>query len=334
MESKGSSVRRTIALEEHFSAPAELSKDQHEGSLPHGGSSAAYYSEFVRKLADLGEIRISDMDAAGIDVQVLSLTSPGTEQMEPADAVNFARSVNDFVAKAIERHPSRLAAFAALPTSAPDKAADELERTVQGYGFRGAVINGHSRGRYLDDKFFWPILERAEDLSVPIYIHPTVPPRPVVDAYYAGQFSQDIIFALSTSGWGWHIETAVHVIRLILSGAFDRYPKLQIIIGHLGEAIPFMMDRMDRRFSMELTKLDRPISSYLCENFSYTISGFNFTPAFLNLLLKVGVERIMFSTDYPYSSMNEAREFLERLPVSHADREKIAHTNAERLMCF
>lgn len=324
-------ISRVIALEEHFSAPPELINDRPGGSPVLG---AVPYREFAEKLADLGDQRIYDMDTAGIDVQVLSLTSPGTEQMEPADAVSTARSVNDFVADAIKRHPSRLAAFAVLPTSLPDKAADELERTVKEYGFRGAIINGHSRGRYLDDRFFWPILERAENLNVPIYIHPTVPPKPVVDAYYSGQFSPDVIYAISTSGWGWHIETAVHVIRLILGGAFDRYPGLQVIIGHLGEAIPFMMDRLERRLPSELTGLDRPISSYLRENISYTISGFNFIPSFLNLLLQVGAERIMFSTDYPFSSMNEARDFLERLPVSGADREKIAHANAERLLHF
>ncbi len=160
MRTGSGTISSLIALEEHYSIPALLGKDKHGGSPAPGANP---YSEFAEKLADLGERRISDMDSAGIDVQVLSLTSPGTEQMEPADAVRVAGSVNDFVAAAIKMHPSRLAAFAALPTSVPEKAADELERTVKEYGFKGALVNGHSRGRYLDDRFFWPILERAED---------------------------------------------------------------------------------------------------------------------------------------------------------------------------
>jgi predicted TIM-barrel fold metal-dependent hydrolase len=205
-----------------------------------------------------------------------------------------------------------------------------LERMVNGYGFKGAVINGHHRGRYLDDKFFYPLLERAESLNVPIYLHPTQPPKPVIEASYSG-FSPIVNEMLAGPGWGWHIETAVHVIRLILGGVFDRYPKLQLVIGHLGEGLPFMLPRLDV-MAMALTKLQRPISAYLRENVHYTISGFNFTATFLNLLLEVGVDRIMFSADYPYQSMPQARAFLDQLPVSASDREKIAHGNAERLL--
>lgn len=272
------------------------------------------------------------MDAAGIDVQVLSLTSPGTEQAEAADATVLAREANDFRAAAVKKNPARLAGFAALPTAAPDKAAEELERMVRGHGFKGALINGHSRGRYLDDQFFWPILERAEALNVPIYLHPTQPPRPVVEASYGG-FSPMVTDLLAGAGWGWHIETAIHVLRLILGGAFDRYPKLQIVIGHMGEVLPFMLQRLDV-MPMAMTKLSRPVSAYLRENVHYTFSGFNFTPTFLDLMLQVGVERIMFSADHPYASMAEARAFLDRLPVSSADRERIAHGNAERLFAF
>jgi hypothetical protein len=203
---------------------------------------------------------------------------------------------------------------------------------VREHGFKGALINGHSRGRYLDDKFFWPILERAEALNVPIYLHPTQPPRPVIEASYGG-FSPIVTELLAGAGWGWHIETAIHVLRLILGGAFDRYPKLQIVIGHMGEALPFMLQRLDV-MPMAMTKLSRPISAYLRENVHYTFSGFNFTPTFLDLMLQVGVERIMFSADHPYASMAEARGFLDRLPVSSADRLRIAHGNAERLFGF
>ena len=329
-------LTRVIALEEHFSTPAlmQMNRKLFEPLTKFHGAhpSVASYDELAGKLTDLGEGRISNMDHAGIDMQVLSLTSPGTDQMEPADALNFARSSNDFVAGAVERFPSRLAAFASLPTSSPEKAADELERTVKQFGFKGAVINGHCRGRYLDDRFFWPIFERAESLSVPVYLHPTIPPQPIVNTYYAGKFEADLTYRLSSAAWGWHIETATHVLRLILGGVFDEYPKLQLIIGHLGEALPFMMERLEQNLPAALTNLKHPFGAYLRENINYTISGFNFTPVFLNLFLEVGAERIMFSADYPYSSMEEARDFLEHMPVSSDDRERIAHGNAERLM--
>jgi hypothetical protein len=269
------------------------------------------------------------MDGAGIDVQVLSLTSPGTEQLEAADAVSMAADANNLLAEAVKQNPARLAGFATLPTALPDKAAEELERMVRHHDFKGAVINGHHRGRYLDDKFFWPILARAASLNVPIYLHPTQPPKPVIEAAYSG-FSPMVNEMLASAGWGWHIETGVHVIRLILGGVFDQYPNLQIVIGHLGEGLPFMLQRLDV-MPTALTKLKRPISAYLRENIHYTFSGFNFTAPFLNLLLEVGVDRIMFSADYPYASMSQARGFLNQLPVSASDKEKIAYRNAEHL---
>ena len=319
---------RTIALEEHFVSPRFLDgpgQKLKEQALQFGGRAAQLFEQ----LSDLGDKRLAEMDAAGLDVQVLSLTSPGTEQLEAAAATSLAREANDYLAEAMKRYPARFAGFAALPTAVPNAAAQELERRMGEKNFLGAVINGHQRGRYLDDKFFWPILECAENLSAPIYLHPTQPPRAVIEASYGG-FSPIVVDMLSGPGWGWHIETAVHVIRLILGGIFDRYPKLQIVIGHMGEALQFMLQRLDV-MPMPMTKLARPVSAYLRDNVYYTFSGFNFTPVFLNLLLEVGVERIMFSTDHPYASMLQALAFLDRLPVSAADKERIAHGNAERL---
>jgi uncharacterized protein len=320
---------RTITLEEHFAFPRFFDgpgRDLKARAQQYGDRAA----KLLEQLCDLGEKRIAEMDAAGIDVQVLSLTSPGTEQLEAADAVSLASEANKLLAEAVKKNPTRLAGFATLPTASPDKAAEELERMVREHDFKGAVINGHHRGRYLDDKFFWPLLERAASLSVPIYLHPTQPPKPVVEAAYSG-FSPTVNEMLASAGWGWHIETGVHVIRLILGGVFDQYPKLQIVIGHLGEGLPFMLQRLDV-MPIALTKLKRPISAYLRENVHYTFSGFNFTAPFLNLLLEVGVDRIMFSADYPYASMSQARAFLDQLPVSASDQEKIAYRNAERLL--
>ena len=318
---------RTIGLEEHYASPAYAKGP---------GRSWSKFSQFTPKvtaqLRDVGEHRIAQMDAAGVETQVLSLVSPGVEQLDVPGAVRIARESNDFVAEAVRRHPTRLAGFASVPTQAPDKAADELERSVRQLGFVGALINGHSRGRYLDDRFFWPILERAEALGVPIYLHPTLPPEPVKKAYYRGNFAPEVAARLAGAGWGWHIETGLHVLRIILSGAFDEYPKLQLVVGHSGEALPFMLERLDGFIAQKTTRLERPIGSYLRENVHYTFSGFNFAPIFLSLLLEVGVERIIFSTDYPFGSMKQARTFLDGLPVSPLDRERIAHLNAERLL--
>ena len=320
---------RTITLEEHFASPAFLDgpgRKLKERAAKIGGPAA----RFLEQLSDLGDNRIAEMDAAGVDMQILSLTSPGVEQLEAAEAASFARETNDFLAEAIRSHPTRFGGFAALPTADPDAAVAELERTIHDYGFKGAVINGHIQGRYLDDKFFWPIFEHAEALRVPIYLHPTPPPQPVIEASYGG-FSPIVTELFAGPGWGWHIETAIHVIRIILGGTFDRYPGLQIVIGHMGETLPFMLQRLDM-MPAAMTKISRPISSYLRENIHYTFSGFNYTPTFLDLLLEVGVDRIMFSADHPYASMVQARAFLDRLPVSPADRERIAHGNAERLL--
>lgn len=324
---------RTIALEEHF-AIADFMKGpgKKDGNMVQAATDTHIQPNLIDKLCDLSNLRISDMDTAGVDIQVLSLNSPGTEQLGPDEAITLSRKANDYLAAAIQKHPKRFLGLATLPTSAPDAAVDELERMVLKHGFKGAVINGHVGGRYLDDEFFWPILECAEKLRVPIYLHPTPPPQSVIDTYYTGNFSSQVTNALSSFAWGWHIETAVNALRLILSGALDRYPKLQIVIGHMGETLPFMISRLDLSLPKEMTKLNRSLSSYLRENFYYTFSGFNYAQTFLDLLLQVGVDRIMFSADYPYGSMDAARTFLDQLPISPADKERIAHGNAEHLL--
>jgi predicted TIM-barrel fold metal-dependent hydrolase len=319
---------RTIALEEHFATPAYLEgparrlKEQAERA---GGRFAA----LIAQLVDVDEGRVAAMDAAGVDVQALSLTSPGVEQLSAEEARSFARSTNAVLAEAIRRHPTRFFGLAALPIADPPAAVAELERVVGEHGFKGVVINGHHRGRYLDDRFFWPVLARAEALKLPIYLHPTQSPQPVIDAWFGG-LEPMLGEMMAGPGWGWHIETALHVLRMIVGGVFDALPELQIVVGHMGETLPFMLQRVDVMASA-MTKLKKPVSAYLRENVHYTFSGFNFLPTFLELLLQVGVDRIMFSTDHPYQSMAEGRAFLDRLPVSDGDRERIAHGNAERL---
>lgn len=322
---------RTIALEETYATPKFMQAQARTQNLDPNEVPPGF-DRTIKQLIDVGKGRIEEMDQAGIDIQVLSLFSPGVEQMDAAIAVDVAHDANNYIAHAIQHHPTRFAGFAALPTAVPETAADELECMVKEHGFKGAVINGHVNGRYFDDEFFWPIFECAEALKVPIYLHPTMPPQPVIEASYTGNFSQEVSTILARNAWGWHIETAIHILRIILSGAFDQYPGLQLIIGHMGEALPFMLPRINDSLPKETIKLERSMSSYLRENINYTFSGLNYTQTFLDLFLQVGVDRIMFSTDYPFVPMEDTRKFLDRLPVSTADKEKIAHGNAESLL--
>ncbi|MBO0683853.1 MAG: amidohydrolase [Candidatus Dormibacteraeota bacterium] len=309
---------RVIAVEEHY-ANADL------------GGRRGLAAEVAAKLTDLGEGRIAEMDAAGIDVQVLSLLAPGAQAFGAADAAARAREDNDRLAGAVSRHPDRLAAFASLPTADPRAAAVELERTVNGHGFKGGIVHGQTEGRFLDDRRFWPILEAAEQLRVPIYLHPAPPPATVIETYYAG-FAPAVSSNLSTGAWGWHIETGLHVLRLVLAGAFDRFPRLQIVVGHLGEALPFMLARTGNRLSPAVTGLPRTVQEYLRDHVHLSLGGFFSVSPFLNAMLEFGADRILFSVDHPLSSNQEGRAFLDAVPISPADREKIAHRNAERLL--
>ncbi|OBK38745.1 amidohydrolase [Mycobacterium sp. 1165196.3] len=313
---------RVIALEEHY-ATTEF--------LQGPGSWLASRAGIVEAASDLGDGRIAAMDEAGVDLAVLSLAAPGVEQLDPNEAVRLARDCNDQLAAAVQRYPDRLAGFATVPTSAPDQAAEELERAVRGLGFPGAVINGHSRGRYLDDPFFEPVLDRAAALQAPIYLHPTIPPAGVIESSYAG-FAEPVTFALATVGWGWHINTATHALRMILGGVFDRHPALQMIIGHMGEATSFMLPRFDATLTPELTGLQRPVSYYLRENFHYTFANFNDHATYANLVAQVGIDRVAFSADYPFGSMVAARAFLDSLPLTDDERAGISHRNAEKLL--
>jgi predicted TIM-barrel fold metal-dependent hydrolase len=315
-------VVRTIALEEHYATTKFLSGP---------GSWHKSRPALAAALTDVGDARIAAMDEAGVDLAVLSLAAPGVEQMDGPAAVHLARECNDELAAAVRRYPDRLAGFAALPISEPGAAAAELQRTVTEHGFVGAVINGHCRGVYLDDPHFEPVLDRADALNVPIYLHPTIPPAAVIESCYAG-FSDEVTFALATVGWGWHINTATHVLRLILGGVFDRHPDLQFIIGHMGEATSFMLPRFDATLTPELTGLKHQVSTYLRQNLHYTFANFNDTATFANLIAQVGVGRVTFSTDYPFGSMCAARAFLDKLPLTQCDRERISHGNAERLL--
>src|SRR6266487_1186014 len=318
---------RTIAIEEHFLASGFREALQRSVA----GSNGGLPPQLETKLADLGSNRLKDMDAGGIDLQVLSHTVTGMDALPADEDVRLAQQANDQLAETIATHLSRFAGFATLPMTNPDAAAVELERAVRSLGMKGAAINGTTNGRFLDDPSFLPILERAVALDVPIYIHPGIPPAPVREAYYSG-LDPAVNFSLSTAGWGWHSEVGLHALRLILAGVFDRLRTLQIIIGHMGEMIPFMLARSNNVLTPVAKHLQRTVSEYFLQNFSITTSGFFIDPLLLLALQVIGVDRIIFSVDYPYSSNEQGRAFLDRASLSPADKEKISHLNAERLL--
>ena len=326
---------RIVALEEHFTVADLVSRIDPAAAQARGFPPDAHRwgpAGRQNELHDLGPQRLADMDQSGITVQVLSVSGPGADLLPPAEAIPLARDLNDALARTVAEHPDRYAGFAHLPMTAPEAAADELERTVTRLGFRGALINGLTEGRFLDDPSFAPILARAEALDVPIYIHPGIPPASVRQAYYDGLPGQ-LSFMLAIAGWGWHAETAVHVLRLVLSGTLDRYPRLQLIIGHMGEGLPAMLARCDAVLGAETSRfLQRSVSATILDQVHVTTSGFFTLPPFLAALLTFGVDRILFSVDYPFSPNRVGRAFLDALPVAPADREKIAHGNADRLL--
>src|SRR6266487_3423430 len=322
---------RTIAIEEHFLADRFREFMKRPAPSQAGAWSRTFAAELEATMSDLGATRLKDMDAGGIDLQVISHTPSAIVPLPGDEAVRLTREANDQLASAVAAHPERFAGFATLPMTDPEAAADELERAVSSLGFKGAMINGTTNGRFLDDPSFLPILERAVALNVPIFIHNGIPPAPVREAYYAG-FDPAVNFALSTGGWGWHSETGIHALRLILSGVFDRLPGLQIIIGHMGEMLPFMLARINNVFSPLTKQLQRSVPEYFLQNFHITTSGFFTEPPLLLLLQIVGADRIIFSVDYPFSTNEQGRAFLTSASISPADKEKISHLNAERLL--
>lgn len=282
----------------------------------------------IEILTNIGESRIADLDKGGIDLQVLG------HGMFPATTapISDVRSTNDQAAEAVKKYPTRFAAFAALPMANAADAARELERTVTEYGFKGAMINGTIDGQFLDHPRFEPLLDKAEKLGVPLYLHPAYPVPAISNIYYKGEFSDLISYTLSTTVAGWHWEVALHTLRMIVSGVFDRHPNLQIIIGHLGETIPFFWERIEYWLEPRAKELDLSVREYFFRNIHVTTSGYTTNPPF-ELALKVfGADRIIFSVDYPFNAIDPAIRFLKNLPVSEEDRAKISSGNVSSLL--
>jgi predicted TIM-barrel fold metal-dependent hydrolase len=321
---------RVIALEEHVTTPvynADPGSALPRPTLNHRSEMLGY--DLFDELADIGNSRVQYMNEAGIDVQVLSLVQPGTQAYEAAKSIAMAKDANDRMYEAMRAHPTRFAAFAALPTADPKASVAELERCVGKLGFKGTMINGHTRGEFLDDKKYWPILEAAAGLDVPIYLHPREPHPDVFKVYFAGGYED-----LGAAAWGYAMDTCSHFLRIMFSGVFDAYPNLKFVLGHLGEGLPFWIDRMvdHTTFGVKRRGLKKSPAEYLTQNVMITCSGNWSVPAFMCSLLAVGIDNMMFSVDWPFESNKVAMEFLKRVPLSAPDLEKFAHGNAERLL--
>ena len=273
-----------------------------------------------QRLVDLGERRIADMDAMGIDMQVISITSPGVQVFEAELATSLAHQANDRLSEAIKAHPDRFAGLAAVAPQDPNAAAKEIERAVQQLGLKGFLINSHTFGEYMDDVKYWPIFESAEANDAPFYLHPRPPAPSMIEPF--------LDYGLFFAGWGFTIETATHALRLIMSGVFDKFPKLKIILGHMGEGLPYWLQRLDNRYLLQVKigavpEMPKLPSQYFRDNFVITTSGVASHPALRHALDVLGPDAIMFAADYPYESVEEAVEFMDTAPISEDDRRKI-----------
>jgi 2,3-dihydroxybenzoate decarboxylase len=310
-----------IALEEHYLDPEVRSHfapvDQTRGA------------SVLKRLEDLADVRIAAMDESGIDIHVLSHGAPAVQKMDAETSVRMASVANDRLFQSIQVRPDRFAGFATIPTPAPVAAADELERAVTKLGFKGAMVHGLTNGEFLDRKSFWPIFERAQALDVPIYLHPSQP-HPEVTKIYYGDYVEEWPWIIR-AGWGYTVETATQAIRMVLSGVFDAYPRLKVIIGHMGEGIPFHLWRISQALSREgaATKTFR---DYFSKHFFITTSGFFSTPALLCCAMELGIDRIMFSVDYPFIDNLSATRWISTVPLSAEDKEKILSGNAKQLL--
>jgi len=330
---------RRIAVEEAFVTPEIMAEWQKVLASPDAEPGFAKMGESILaqtpankplddRLLDIGAARIAHMDAIGIDMQVLSLTSPGVQVFETALATRLAAESNDVLAAAVRAYPTRFAGLAAIAPQDPAAAAKEIERGATQLGLCGIIVNSHTKGEYLDAPKFRPILEAAQAHDLPIYLHPREPAASWVGPY--------LDYALWFAGWGFAAETGLHAMRLIMSGTFDRYPKLKIVLGHMGEGLPFWLQRIDNRYRLEVKigaceKLARLPSEYFLDNFVITTSGVTSMPALRLSLDELGVDRILFAADFPYEDDAEAVRFMDGASVTEEERKKIYETNACRV---
>jgi predicted TIM-barrel fold metal-dependent hydrolase len=320
---------KIIGLEEHFWTP-EIAAALNQPGQREASMDLYQDPTLLHRLQDLGEDRLRQMDLIGLDMMVLSVTTPATQALPPAQAVPLACQANDRLAAAIKAHPDRFAGFATLPTPDPAAAEGELHRAVQELGLRGAMIHARTADKYLDHPDYRPLLAAARE--VPIYLHPQIPPQPVRARYYDG-FDPALSLSFATSGWGWHLDAGVAALRLILAGVFDELPTLQIVLGHWGEMVTFFLERVNL-MTASAKSLKLPVTEYYRQNF-YVTPGGMFSTRYLQEAVEImGSERVLYATDYPfvYRPDGTARHFLEQAAISDDARANIAHRNAERLL--
>jgi predicted TIM-barrel fold metal-dependent hydrolase len=312
-----------IALEEHYHDPAVV-------AAMTGKMEGRANAKLAEKLDDLGALRIKDMDEAGVDFQVLSHGAPSTQRVSGEGAVKLAREINDRLARAVEANPKRFAAFCAVPTDMPKEAADELERCVTKHGMVGTMVHGLCNGVFFDDKRFWPICERAAKLDVPIYLHPGVPHPTVVDIYFKDYMQKHP--GIVTAGWGFTMETAVLGLRMVLSGVFDAYPNLKIILGHMGETLPFSSWRINMTLSRDGAHGSHFRDTFM-KHFYITTSGFFSNNALECVVKEMGIDRVMFSIDYPFVDNKPGTKWAhDELTFDGAEKEKILNGNARKIL--
>lgn len=315
---------KKIALEEHFITTDFLDATE-TGDF--SVMKSQMVSDFKTRLLDFDDFRIQTMDKSGIDISVLSLTDPGVQGIqETKTAVDLAHKTNVFLAERIARNPKRFRGFATLAMQDPTEATKELERCVREYHFLGALINGQTQGHYLDEKQYHPFWAKIEELNVPVYLHPGSPQETPLNY----QNHEELAGAL----WGWTVETGTHALRLIFSGLFDQFPNIKIILGHMGESLPYLLWRLDSRWNIlkHPVNLKKPPSHYFKENFYITTSGVCSSGPLLCAIHELGEDRVMFSVDYPYESSEVAAQFIEQAPISDGIRKKIYYKNAQTVL--
>ncbi len=288
------------------------------------------WPEADEQLRDVGDRRLQRMDASGIDLQVLSISAPGTQPLKPSEAIPLARDANDFLAGAVSAHPDRYAAFATLPTSDPEAAVQEFERCVSTLGMVGAMLFPRTGDRYLDHETFRGIFEVAEKLEVPVYVHPQFPPQAVRDIHFSG-LGDKVDMLLASGGWGWHAEVGIAALRLILARTFDRHPNLQVMLGHWGEMLVPFVERANVLSTP--AGLDRSVAECITENVLVTAGGIYSHRMLLDAISTVGVDRVLFASDDPFGGEPQipaTRTFLRTAPLSAEAKTKIARGNAER----
>lgn len=328
---------KIIALEEHIG-------NRQLGDATRDAINASYHyfktflnpnpadAPSIPDLQQLGERRIRELDAAGIDMEIVSYTNP-TQYIDANDAAGVAKAVNDALAVLVKPYPTRFRAFATLPWSDPQAAAGEMRRTAKEYGFVGTLISGRPQtgNVFLDDSMYYPVWEALTELDLPVYIHPNYTTADACQSYYSNLGDQ-LDCVLSTYGYGWHFEAGLQVIRMILAGVFEKYPALKVISGHWGEMVPYYLTRLDQMFSPAVTGLKETFSFYYRRNVYVTPSGLYDNDSLQYCISKLGIDHILFSADFPYVPMTGAHAFMENAPLSSDDKKKFGSLNAERIL--